>query len=200
MRKLRTLSRKLTNDDDGRIYEKIPENVLLTVLWQLLAQKYVTHLESWKSCWDRHFKHLVVISFAEAYSEPCQVYKMEPFAKIVKGWIAFTIFCTNLHLRCLTRFCIRPFWISATDIGGKKQSMFHNHGGLNLNPSKILKIIVHDIKIFENPCLIELFCSDNPACACFPLFVLNEFLLAIIYPSICLFFENLIKYLCVVTS
>ena len=61
--------------------------------------------------------------------------------------------------------------------------MFHNHGGVNLNPSKILKIIVHDIKIFENPCLIELFCSDNPACACFPLFVLNEFLLAIIYQT-----------------
>ena len=64
---------------------------------------------------------------SEEYSEPCQTFKMEVFAKIVKGFSFFTIFAKNsilhvwqdsefasavsndlrkkLYLRCFDYFC-----------------------------------------------------------------------------------------------
>ena len=42
-----------------------------------------------------------VAASATAYSEPCQKFKMELFAKIVHDWKSLTIF-TKLQLRCLT--------------------------------------------------------------------------------------------------
>ena len=45
------------------------------------------------------------------YSEPCQVSKVELFAKIVNGWKPLIIFAKKLHLRCLTGFWIRLWYL-----------------------------------------------------------------------------------------
>ena len=42
-------------------------------------------------------------------------------------------------------------------------------------------------QIYFRCIVVETYCSDKPTCFCFPFFVLNELLLAIIYPSICHF-------------
>ena len=47
--------------------------------------------------------------FAEAYSKPCQISKVENFMKIVSGLKPLVVFAKNyfrkiLHLRYLTRF------------------------------------------------------------------------------------------------
>ena len=51
-----------------------------------------------------------VAASATAYSEPCQKFKMELFAKIVHDWKSLTIF-TKLQLRCLAGLWIRLCWI-----------------------------------------------------------------------------------------
>ena len=47
---------------------------------------------------------------SEAYSKPCQTCKRKLFAKIVNDWKPLTIFGKKLHLRCLKRFWIRPWY------------------------------------------------------------------------------------------
>ena len=43
----------------------------------------------------------------ETFSEPCQTSKTEPFAKIVNGWKASSIFAKRLNLRWFIGFWIR---------------------------------------------------------------------------------------------
>ena len=42
---------------------------------------------------------LTLEASSEAYSKPCQTFKMEVFAKKVNDY-----FCKKLHLRCMARF------------------------------------------------------------------------------------------------
>ena len=50
---------------------------------------------------------LLLKRIAEKYAEPCQISKVEMFAKTVNGLKPLTVFTKTLHLRCLTGFLIR---------------------------------------------------------------------------------------------
>ena len=54
-------------------------------------------------CWQPGY--LVILS--QPYLELTQIYIMEIFAKIVKGWTLLTIFLKTLNHRCLTGFQTR---------------------------------------------------------------------------------------------
>ena len=61
----------------------------------------------------------LLIGFAEVYSEPCQRYKMEGFAKKSHQLLVVNYFHKTLHLRCLAGFGIR-LWVCKVSISPNK--------------------------------------------------------------------------------
>ena len=75
-----------------RVCYDFPFEALKQRYFSRLSKKLINPSTSPKSYWS-----------AEAYSEPCQIFKMKRFEKIVNGY-AFNYFRKTLHLRCLTEF------------------------------------------------------------------------------------------------
>ena len=85
-------SQHFENFQSLRVYQDFPFEALKQRYFSRLSKKLMdpsTSPQSYRS--------------AEAYSEPCQIFKMKRFEKIVNGY-AVNYFRKTLHLRCLTRF------------------------------------------------------------------------------------------------
>ena len=133
MRETRTIiSRKPKNDDDGRMYEKLP--------WKCFGDGALTII----STEIRYTFGIVKIMLGQIFQTFISYIICRGVFRILSN-IQNEAFCENtyfrikLHLRCLTRFWIRPFWL---------QHILEERR----TPVKFWEIIVNNIKIFENAC------------------------------------------------
>ena len=76
------------------------------------SQEIITNVAARKKVLTKFSFNILVPRSSEAYLEPSQRYKMAFFVKIVSDFQPFIIFCKQLHLRCLTRFWLRPWTYS----------------------------------------------------------------------------------------